>query len=191
MGQYFNGVILNSHKKNFPNKEKVKAWLSPYDYGNGAKLMEFSWKNNNFVGALENLINKENGAWAGSHIIVAGDYADAEPYTLNGERWNIYDLACEYATKLVNIEPKHYRYLINEDKKQFFDVEKCKANKDGWTIHPLTLLLADGNNRGLGDYHGKNLKRVGSWKRNIVVTSDNRPNENEYKEIFIDWVEEW
>ena len=35
MGQYFNGVILNSHKKNYTNKEKVKAWLSPYDYGNG------------------------------------------------------------------------------------------------------------------------------------------------------------
>ena len=191
MGQYYKIVRLASKKKNYPNKEKAVEYLSPYDYDNGAKLMEFSWKNNNFVGALENLINKENGAWAGSHIIVAGDYADEEPYTLNGERWNIYNLACEYATKLVNIEPKHYRYLINEDKKQFFDVEKCKANKNGWTIHPLTLLLADGNSRGMGDYMSKNSRRVGCWKRNIVVTSDNRPNENEYKEIFIDWVEEW
>ena len=70
-------------------------------------------------------------------------------------------------------------------------MERCKANKNGWTIHPLTLLLADGNSRGMGDYMSKNSRRVGCWKRNIVVTSDNRPNENEYKEIFIDWVEEW
>ena len=60
MGQYFHGVILNSHKKNYPNKEKVKAWLSPYDYGNGAKLMEHSYIGNDYVSAFEALINKEN-----------------------------------------------------------------------------------------------------------------------------------
>lgn len=70
-------------------------------------------------------------------------------------------------------------------------MEKCKTNKDGWSVHPLTLLLADGNGRGMGDYMSKNSRRVGTWKRNVVVTSDNRPDENEYKEIFIDWLEEW
>ena len=191
MGQYYKICRLASKKKNYPNKKKVVEYLLSYDYGNGAKLMEFSWKGNEFVGALENLINKENGAWAGSPVIVAGDYADEEPYTLNGEKYNIYGLACEFGTKLVNIEPKHYRYLINEDKKLFFDIEKCKTNKDGWSVHPLTLLLADGNGRGMGDYRSKNSRRVGTWKRNVVVTSDNRPDENEYKEIFIDWLEEW
>lgn len=191
MGQYYKICRLASKKKNYPNKKKVLEYLSSYDYGNGAKLTEFSWKGNNFVGALENLINKENGAWAGYPLIVAGDYADEEPFTLNGEKWNLYQLACEYGTKLVNIKPKHYRYFINEDKKQFFDMEKCKANKHGWTVHPLTLLLADGNGKGCGDYMSKNSRRVGAWKRNVVVTSDNRPSENEYKEIFIDFVEEW
>lgn len=191
MGQYYRIVRLASKKKNYPNKEKVVEYLSSYDYENGAKLMEFSWKNNNFVGALENLINKENGAWAGSPIIVSGDYADEEPYTLNGEKWTIYSLAREYGTKLEDIEAKHYRYFINEDKKQFFDVEKCKANNAGWTINPLPLLLADGNGKGGGDYSGVNEKRVGCWKRNIVVTSDNRPDENEYKEIFINFIENW
>ena len=191
MGQYYKICRLASKKKNYPNKKKVVEYLLSYDYGNGAKLMEFSWKGNEFVGALENLINKENGAWAGSPVIVAGDYADEEPYTLNGEKYNIYGLSCEFGTKLENIEPKHYRYLINEDKKLFFDIEKCKTNKDGWSVHPLTLLLADGNGRGMGDYKSKNSRRVGCWKRNIVVTSDNRPDENEYKEIFIDWLEEW
>lgn len=191
MGQYYKICRLASKKKNYPNKKKVLEYLSSYDYGNGSKLMEFSWKGNNFVGALENLINKENGAWAGYPVIVAGDYADEEPFTLNGEKWNLYQLACEYGKKLVHIKPKHYRYFINEDKKQFFDMEQCEANKHGWTVHPLTLLLADGNGKGCGDYMSKNSRRVGCWKRNIVVTSDNRPNENEYKEIFIDFVEEW
>ena len=72
MGQYYKICRLASKKKNYPNKEKVVEYLSSYDYGNGAKLMEFSWKDNRFVGALENLINKENGSWAGSPIIVAG-----------------------------------------------------------------------------------------------------------------------
>lgn len=60
MGQYYKIVRLASKKKNYPNKEKAVEYLSSYDYDNGAKLTEFSWKNNNFVGALENLINKEN-----------------------------------------------------------------------------------------------------------------------------------
>ena len=189
MGQYFHGVILNSHKKNYPNKEKVAAWVSPYDFDNGAKLMEHSYINNNYVGAFETLINKENGIYAGLPIIWAGDYADAEPYTLNGKRHDIYSLAYEYATKLVNIEPKHYRYLINEDKKQFIDTNKIKADNYGYKIHPLPLLCADGNGRGGGDYYGRNMKRVGSWKRNVVVVSDIRPDES-YKEITINFVEE-
>ena len=82
-------------------------------------------------------------------------------------------------------------HILIDPEYLFFDIEKCKTNKDGWSVHPLTLLLADGNGRGMGDYKSKNSRRVGTWKRNVVVTSDNRPDENEYKEIFIDWLEEW
>lgn len=148
--------------------------------------MEFSWKDNNFVGALEHLINKENGKWAGSPIIVAGDYADDEP--LNGEVNNIYGLTRKYGKVLTDIPAEHYRYFINEDTKEFVDIENCKADKYR-VIHPLPLLLADGNGRGGGDYYGENLSRVGSWKRNVVVTSNNRPDESEYKEINITFKE--
>ena len=188
MGQYFKGVILNSHKKNYPNKEKVAAWISPYDFGNGAKLMEHSYINNNYVGAFETLINKENGIYAGLPIIWAGDYADDEPYTLNGNKVTIYSLT-DYAEKITDLTPKHYRYVINEDKKQFIDTNKIKADNYGYKIHPLPLLCADGNGRGGGDYHGRNMKHVGSWKRNVVVVSDIRPDES-YKEITINFVEE-
>ena len=95
MGQYYYGVVLNSRRKNYPNKEKVKAWLSPYDYGNGAKLMEHSYIGNDYVSAFEALINKENGEYAGYPIIWAGDYADKEPNTFKKEKVNVYSLCDE------------------------------------------------------------------------------------------------
>ena len=188
MGQYFHGVILNSHKKNYPNKEKVKAWLSPYDYGNGAKLMEHSYIGNDYVSAFEALINKENGEYAGYPIIWAGDYADEEPNTFKKEKVNVYSL-CDEANKVMVTQPKHYRYVINEDKNVFIDTDKIKKDEYGYRIHPLPLLCADGNGRGGGDFWGKNQRRVGSWKRDAVVVSDNRPGDT-YKEISINFVEE-
>lgn len=185
MGQYYCGVVLNSKKKNFKNKDKVATWLSSYDYYNGAKLMEHAYIGNNYVGAFETLINKENGPYAGYPIIWAGDYADEEPYPYNGEKVTLYTLAGE-EKKASPATPRHYRYLINEDKKRFIDMNKIKERKDGLKIHPLPLLCADGNGRGNGDYYGKNQRYVGSWKRNIVVVSDIRPDDS-YKEVSIDF----
>lgn len=189
MGQYYCGVILNSHKKNFPNKDKVAAWVSSYDYNNGAKLMEHAYIGNKYVGAFETLINKENGKYAGYPIIWAGDYADEEPYKFKGEKVTLYSLAHDNNNKLNGIVPKHYRYVINEDKKLFIDTGKINKDKYEYRIHPLPLLCADGCGRGGGDYWGKNQRRVGSWKRNVVVVSDNRPDDT-YKEISINFVEE-
>jgi hypothetical protein len=205
MGQYYKLVLLNSHKKSYPNKKKVAAYLRSWDFNQGAKLMEFSWIGNNFVGCLEALINKESGEYAGYPVIVAGDYADEEPYTLNGEKWNIYQLASEYGHGIKPEDaptPKHYRYVINEDKKVFIDCERMRVcgttewegEKTTWQVHPLTILCSDGCNggdaRGGGDYRTKH-REVGAWRRNVVVTSDNRPDESEYREVFYDFYEKW
>lgn len=32
---------------------------------------------------------------------------------------------------------------------------------------------------------------IGAWKRNVVVTSDNRPDEKEYREVFYNFYEKW
>ena len=190
MGQYYSLVLLNSRKKTYPNKKKVKVYLQSWDFDQGAKLMEFSWIGNEFVGRLEALINKESGKYAGYPVIVAGDYADEEPYTLEGKKWNIYDLASVFGKKIEPKdapEPKHYRYVINEDKKVFIDCERVKSF-DGWRVHPLPILCCDGCYRGSGDYHNKH-REVGAWKRNVVVTSDNRPDEKEYREVFYNFYE--
>ena len=204
MGQYYKICLLNSKKKSYPNKKKVAAYLQSWDYEIGAKLMEFSWIGNNLVGRLESLINKESGKYAGYPVIVAGDYADEEPNTLNGKKWNIYELAGfgHQITPKEAPEPKHYRYVINEDKKVFIDCTRMKVcdttewkgEKHTWQVHPLTILCSDGCNggdaRGGGDYDTKH-REVGAWRRNVVVVSDNRPNESEYREVFYNFYEKF
>lgn len=208
MGQYYRFVSLNSHKKNYPNKDKVRATMCPWVFNQGAKIMEFSYIGNNWVGRIENLINidNENGRLAGTNILFAGDYADEETDKYSGEKVNVYSLASESGldiTPETAPEPRHYRYLINKTKKVFFDMDKVKVfhtstYEDGevckWQVHPLPLLCNDGciggEPRGGGDYSNKH-REVGAWRRNVVVTSDNRPDENEYREVFYNFYEKW
>ena len=63
MGQYYAAI-------NFDKRQKVLPW----DYVNGAKLMEFSWQGNNFMEAVENLLNNE---WKGDRVLFVGDYAES------------------------------------------------------------------------------------------------------------------
>ena len=187
MGQYYYGVILNSRRKNYTNKEKVKAWLSPYDYGNGAKLMEHSYIGNDYVSAFEALINKENGEYAGYPIIWAGDYADEEPNTFKKKKVNVNSL-CDDANKVMVTQPKHYRYVINEDKNLFIDTDKIKKDEYGYMIHPLPLLCADGNQRGGGDYYGLNEDKVGIWAYDRLGVTNKRPH---YKKIKVEFKEKY
>jgi len=200
MGQYYRLSILSSAKRNIKNKEKVVASISPYDYNNGAKLCEFSYINNSYVSAFEELINKEHGKYAGYPVICAGDYADEEPLTYNKEKVTIYDLTHEFNTDIkVKISGKHYRYIINEDKKLYIDTEnpevigediEDKENRHyKYYLHPLPIMIADGNGRGGGDLYSED-KNIGAWKRNVVVVSDNKPDDT-YKELVVSFFDEW
>lgn len=67
MGQYYR--ILNLDKKEY---------LSPYDFGCTAKLMEFSYiaknlETNNFLSTVVALMQTE---WKNDRIVFIGDYAD-------------------------------------------------------------------------------------------------------------------
>lgn len=195
MGQYYKAIILASANKRSANKTKVMASITSWDFNNGAKLMEHSYIGNYFVGAFESLINKESGEYAGLPVAWGGDYADNEPNPHNHEKVNLYDLAHAYGKKIKfgDIEPKHYRYIINEDDKEYIDTlnPNCACNTpwEGLTINMLPLLIAEGNGRGGGDYHGKNERYVGIWARHIVVVSDNKPD-NTYKEVEMSFEEE-
>lgn len=123
------------------------------------------------------------GAWHNKPIVWAGDYARAEEHI--GE--NLFSIA-EGAQRdgegvsiklipkaLSKSKSKEYRYILNHDKKQYVDKEDVPS-RDGWRIHPLSLLTAEGNGGGGGDFYGSDSKKmIGSWARNIISVEKTVP----------------
>lgn len=204
MGQYYKPIVL---KDNNRVKNPVEACLTSWDFNNGAKLMEHSYVNNDLVSAFEGLIYEDpdnflnNGLFTGKRVAWSGDYAD--PYKKDGED-NLYGLASEdevstkskkfaamLITKLENGKLKSHRYIINHTKHLYIDITKLKKNKWDMTIHPLPILISDGNGRGGGDYHGTAMDMVGKWYKNRVVVSDTIKHvQDKYKEIEVHFDEE-
>lgn len=206
MGEYYFPCVLKSHKKTAPNKGKVISYIYAHKFDNGLKQMEFGYIGNDVMNALEALIVKEGnmfvGKYAGYPIVLAGDYDDPEPYKMNGQKRNLYDLADEYGTEINpqwlknnGIEPlrypNHYRYIINETKGVYFDTNRIKADKYGYKIHPIAILCAGDKPKGGGCYYGKNMRMFGSWKRNVVVVSNDKPDEKIYREVYYDFKEDY
>ncbi len=161
MGQYYKAVFVNE------NKDKVEAFISPYNYGNGAKLMEHSWVGNEFVQAAVNYLNKIGGG----RLIWAGDYGD-EVLKVKGEDTNYYCAASEENGVEKITDPVNrnleIRFLINEDKMEYIDLWDLGFPLGGANVHPLPLLCADGNGRGGGDYYGVGMDYVGSWAGDFI-----------------------
>ena len=175
MGQYYKAILLDKEKQN------VIGWVSPYQYDSGSKLMEHSWMKNDFVKSFENMIYKNP-----MPVTWCGDYADAVDGSEEGD--NFYSL-CEDKTNLTpsTILGEHKsQYIINHDTLEYVDKAKVPTDKDGWQIHPLPLLTAEGNGRGGGDFRGES-ELVGLWSRNLISVSEELPKG--YTELVFDIVE--
>ena len=157
MGQYFK--VFNLDKK-----EIVKPdWL---------KLMEHSYINNESVSSVEMLL-VEGGRWHKDRIVWGGDYGEMELWSVLYE-----DKAADWTElkSLIEVIPDKYRYVVNYDTKEYVDKQNTTPEftqySNGETqeisIHPMPLLLADGNGGGGGDYHGSDMNLVGSWKGNRI-----------------------
>ena len=217
MGQYYKCVILKNDWKE--TNKPVRAALSSYDFDNGAKLMEHSYVHNKYVSAFMHLVHELDTDRSGLPCVWCGDYADAvdteglpfieriNPDTQESEvvgGFQAYNEACdwmnEYGDKksneyldvieLVKDAPKHYyNYIINHTKKQYVKVPKYDKTK--WLIHPLPILLADGNGRGSGDYYeGKygekqNAHFVGLWAYDTISVTNSKADTKGYTKI--DW----
>ena len=182
MGQYYNPIILTKTKKN------VKAWAYSQDYGNCLKLMEHSWKGNNFVDRIaKEIINKP------LNIVWAGDYADSELDKEGNERKNkkgyginLYSL-CKDSKMLpkedVKIDYDKYRFLVNHDKQEYLDMTELPLTEEyngfDYRVHPLPLLTCEGNGRGGGDYRatGRSEKYIGKWARDKVSLEEKQPTD--------------
>ena len=95
MGQYYKIVNI-----------KKKQYISPYIFGDGSKLMEFSMSANGALAGLSILLADGNGrgggdlhsendivgSWAGDNIVIAGDYADTGKFVKEPEQ-NLYEVA--------------------------------------------------------------------------------------------------
>jgi hypothetical protein len=163
MGQYYRAISVDK-----------KECVSPYDYENGAKLMEHSYIGNEFVNAVESLLIP-TGSWYKNHFVWAGDYADDEDESLWTKLEDEYpnkNLYAIFHDNVINPDsvklPKDYKFLCNYTKKEYVDYSKVKPTDGKWKINPLPLLTCDGNGRGGGDFRNEEDERVGSWKRDII-----------------------
>lgn len=187
MGQYFKAVLAKGNTEKFA-KRNIIAVFSPYDYDNGAKLMEHSYIKNELVGVVTDEIRKQGGCrlrWTGDY---AENNVDVRGVEDQSELGNLYSLTDDMEKKGAKWSKKVPRYIINESNKEFVDVKKCRKDKYGYTIHPMPLLCCDSNGQGGGDYYADNGQQyVGSWTGDIISVSDEAPEG--YTEIVPDFFE--
>lgn len=185
MGQYYKPCILKKNFK-FGTSNVVVASLYAHQYMNGLKLTEHSYVGNNFMKAAMQLL----ALYKAHPFVWCGDYADEKFITKDGNKCNAYDIAHTITPEELqtmvseNGIEADYKYIVNYTKRQYIKVPEY--NEDKWTIHPLSLLCADGNGRGGGDYHDKylNADKVGIWAYDRIGVTNKRPH---YKRINIEF----
>jgi hypothetical protein len=199
MGQYFFPVSLTSDKNNvksFVYSHHIKSRWKTHDgrmvtSGQGLKLMEHSYLKNKMMLCVEALLI-EGGEWHKTPIVWSGDYSD--PLRAGMNYYEMCDstdegehVARELIPKpLTKKEAKEFRFIVNHTKKEFVDKTKVPS-VDGWQIHPLSLLTAEGNGRGGGDFRGEN-KAVGIWARDVISVEKEIPKD--FKEIKPNFIED-
>lgn len=74
-----------------------------------------------------------------------------------------------------------YKYVINIRTHEYIEIPE--PSDTDWIVHPLPILLADGNGRGGGDYHGSNMEFVGKWAFHPIGATNEIPKG--YKKLDI------
>ena len=154
MGQYFMPIL--GDKNGLDCKVFDRSVDGEYML---AKLMEHSWWKNPFCNSFaEKLYNhKKRVIWCGDYASEKGDF----DFNLNSAFYvPSYKEIWGETVKLHGSQSTDFmldnKFLLNHDTKEFIDLNEYKEksrDKDGWTIHPLPLLTAVGNDRGGGGEH--------------------------------------
>lgn len=183
MGQYYKQAIEQDGNLGiFDAQVSDGGW-------NGVKLMEHSWIGNDFMDAISERIHNKP-----ANIVWCGDYADEPQDFINIEWINYKTIYPEESRDIPTLDklPEKFdyshKYLVNHTYKCYVDfdlyISKCK-DKDGWTVHPLSLLTAVGNGRGGGDYGDKCVDSymVGAWAGNTLEITDVAPEGYELEDV--------
>lgn len=157
MGQYYKPIIIDD------NRKPLMAFYS-HEFGNGLKLMEHSYLDNNFVNVVVNTM--ANKFKKGCRLVWAGDYAENE----KGQKQNLYEMVSDdlYCKKGNQHRNYKIRYIINKTKGEFVDLWQLPTF-NGSTVHPLPILCSDGNGQGGGDYWGHNENMAGRWSGDVIM----------------------
>lgn len=167
MGQYYLALILAEKQ----SPEIIRFWMNPHNYRTGAKLMAHSYVANDFVQTFETFISPK-GMFYKSRVVWAGDYADNEE---NGANLYFQEPQFDHSLPIMQKIPLVYRYVLNHTKKQYVDKERSD-------IHPLPLLVCEGNGKGGGDYYGPDEELCGLWSRDIISVNNCVPDD--YTELI-------
>lgn len=191
MGQYYRQALQQDGEIRYFNTQYCSQGDNNYnnyrDY-NGLKLTEHSWIGNEFMDAMTNQLYNHKG-----RLVWCGDYAD-EQGDFKNVQWTDYKKI--YPKGEVDFPPLKmegkfdytHKFLVNHTHKCYLDFDlymsKCK-DKDGWIIHPLSLLTAIGNGRGSGDYDDKypDSYVVGMWAGDLLEVTDEAPAGYELEDI--------
>ena len=170
MGQYYKIIFLAEDGK------YMRAFIDPLTYRSGSKLVEHAYTDDPSVLAAEYLLSPK-GMFYMSRIVWAGDYAKKEESGVT-----LYSVACDIEDKMVHIDKKtDCRFILNHTKRVYIDKLRLKK------IHPLPLLVSEGNGLGGGDYFGKNAYLCGTWARDMI-SLDDQPGD--YQEFFVNFDDE-
>jgi hypothetical protein len=164
MGQYYKLVILSE-------TGIIRVWAEPRNI----KLMEHSYQDTPFMNGVEYILSVQ-GMFYKSRIVWAGDYADKEMENLDENlSENLYSLAhyenpIHKNKMIIMTNTVTLQYIVNHNKKLYVDKTKQKD------IHPLPLLVSEGNGNGGGDYYGNNEELCGTWARDIISMESTIPD---------------
>jgi hypothetical protein len=171
MGQYYRAFNLT--KKLSVSSHDVKE--EGEDYGSGSKLMEHSYVENNFVGAIMELLKKE---WKGDKIAWIGDYyetGEIEGIPSWEEALDSEDSGYQSFTPPPATVKRGF--LNNHTLGISIDLSNCSVYENmedperGWELNPLSILTACGNGRGGGDYRG-DFPFIGAWAGHEFSVTD-------------------
>jgi hypothetical protein len=170
MGQYYKIVNI-----------KKKQYITPYTFGDGAKLMEFSMSANGVLAGLAILLADGNGrgggdlhsendivgSWAGDNIVVAGDYADTGKFVKEPEQ-TLYEI-CQAEGEDISI--KVLDALCDD---QYFFTE-FRKNRASWISDSQvdSLIERKLKEKGLSDVRTFNIPSSKDPNVNYKVTNDN------------------
>jgi len=169
MGQYYAIAMKDSNGDIEVNHRKLKG----HDYIM-AKLLEHSWMKNDLLCTVCAKLEQFEPcriAWVGDYANEKNEDGEEELFEITHGDISYADVWGEHQTHEVvwdaePFDPKG-KYLINHTKKVYLSFDKYieKNEKDGWCLHPLSLLTAVGNGRGGGDYYEElpDYDQVGTW----------------------------